>query len=207
MTLKYVSKKLVGTERGAKIWGDVTHWASHVPDDTPLDQVVDANFNAILSGVASHNKAKPPAVRGKYLEMCIYDFLSRYVESRGLSHEDHIEVHVDMKDGKHAEADFLVCGNLAVMVKVSLRERWKQIDRDSLVMQGMRGRRGRRVLSLFFAEHDTDSFRQARKKAANVTDQSYADIITVSVKDYEYMKDRALVELESIVDEYLEAVK
>lgn len=93
------------------------------------------------------------------------------------------------------------------MVKVSLRERWKQIDRDSLVMQGMRGRRGMRVLSLFFAEHDTDSFRQARKKAANVTDQSYADIITVSVKDYEYMSDRALVELESIVDEYLEAVK
>lgn len=203
MTLKYSHPKLTQTKQGTCMWTDVVHWTSSVPDATPLEDLLNENFQAILAGAGAHNKIKSPTARGRYLEMCIYDFIARVVLEEGGS-LDRIELHVDMRDGKHAEADFLIYRKLAVLVKVSLRERWKQVDRDAGLMQNGYGRRkgGFLVHTLFYAEKDSDDFRQARKKASSVMSQCAAEIIAVSIKDPEYLREYIIPEIRAVVQLY-----
>lgn len=191
MSLKYAHPQIKSTEIGKELWESATRWTKDVPA-TDLSTVTNENFRAILEGVRKHGSVKNPIVRGRYLEMCVYDTIARVISGEGGDTASLIRTGVDVSDGYHAEADFLVNDKLAVLVKVSYRERWKQIDRDVLVMtaDGKRSNHNDfRAWSLFNSEQDGDNTVQAIKKANNVQTQCFSGISVATIKDPKRMND------------------
>lgn len=191
MSLKYPHPRATSTPTGKELWDSAARWTSKV-DDTSLDTLVSDNFSSVLAGIRAYGKVKNPSVRGAYLEFCVYDLLCRVVENEGLSPSEAIKTDIDLAEGHHAEADMLVNDRLAVLVKVSFRERWKQVDRDVLVMTST-GRRSNhrdfRAWSLFNSEHDEDNDVQSGKKAAIVQNQCYSGVSVTSIKDAKRMAE------------------
>lgn len=192
MSLKYPHPKISNTADGQELWNCAVRWTEDVPDTVPLESLPDSHFQNILKRTRSHGPTKVPATRGKYLEMCVYDLVARIAVEEGVP-LDTVELHVDMKPPHHAEADILVNNRLALLVKVSYRERWKQVDRDAMVMTAFDGKRSHhnvfRAWSVFNSEHDGDGLRQVQKKSASVEAQCFAPVRIVSVKDHAKMSE------------------
>ena len=157
-------------------------------DSSDLITAARDNFMTILSKGNAHGKM-PPANRGKYMEMIVYDLVCRVAET--VVGEDNVtelmRCHVDMEKGKNAEADILVNEKLAVFIKTSYRERWKQVDRDATIMTMFNGNRNDndlfRTWSVFWGEHDTDTEAAVVSQAAKTQVKCYAATKIVSIKD------------------------
>jgi len=168
-------------ERGSTFTAeDLRHFTRRL--DLPPAESIQANYEAVHSAVLLNRRA-PAAASGALFEQCIYDAMCR----SGVD-PSWIQTGVDLADGNNAEADFVISvpsrGRRAVFVKVSLRERWKQIDRDAMVI-GYRHNDLRDNMSLIFLrEHLGDSIGQATRKAAVTAQQCYARLSVHTALDH-----------------------
>lgn len=119
------------------------------------------------------------AARGLWFECCVYDALIKF----GISKTD-IITHIDNSHGKDAEADIMVNvranGSVVIFCKTSLRERWKQEERDAIVMRNVMNPPPR-CIGVMLKERARDT---AKQTINNLTKQrakyvALEDIITV----------------------------
>lgn len=181
--LIYQHPRFLNSERGRELWLDAQRWTEHIVD-VPMERLANRHFTAICTGIRRHTTKKDPQARGSLFELCIYDLLARLVPKTEL------ETCIQMVKGKNAEADFLVSKRTAILAKTSLRERWKQIDRDAMVMQNpYNGNKQLVVYGLVYKERDTDTLEQVRSWTESKTALCMADVRWVSVIDYTKMAE------------------
>lgn len=189
MALTHAHPKISNARDGSELWDSAQRWTSDI--DVSLERQPLEHFKRCLSKGRAHGSGRSGAIRGKYLEMAVYDFVAKVVSANG-GDVSCITVQVDMLPGYHAEADILVNNKLAILVKTSFRERWKQVDRDAMIMthhSPARKARDFHVWSVFFAEKDTDGLEQVQKKAIGVERCCFSDITVASVIDTDKMKE------------------
>lgn len=189
MALKYPHPKISNARDGSELWCAAQRWNEKI--DVPLAEQPKAHFETALKGSKAHGSGRNGAIRGKYLEISVYDFVAKIVSKQGIGTEC-IRVQVDMLPGYNAEADILINDRLAILVKTSYRERWKQVDRDAMLMSQLNpARKGRdfRVWSVFYAERDDLTLEQVQKKAVSVERHCFADVNVASILDTAKMSE------------------
>ncbi len=189
MSLTHPHPKISNARDGSELWSAAQRWNAVV--DVPLAEQPKAHFEAALKGSKAHGSGRNGAIRGKYLEIAVYDFAAKVAIANGAD-ESCIRVQVDMLPGHNAEADILVNDRLAILVKTSFRERWKQVDRDAMLMSHLnpsRKRRDFRVWSVFYAEHDNLPLEQVQKKAVAVERHCFAEVSVGSILDVTKMAE------------------
>lgn len=190
MTLVHPHPKISNARDGSELWAAAQRWSESV--NVPLTEQPKAHFAAALKGSKAHGSGRNGAIRGKYLEIAMYDFAAKVVTANGAD-ESCIRVQVDMMPGHNAEADILVNDRLAILVKTSFRERWKQVDRDALLMSHLNPSRSKphdfRVWSVFYAERDNLPLEQIQKKAVSVARHCLATVSVGSILDIAKMAE------------------
>lgn len=185
MALTHPHPSISITKDGSHLWTQAQMWTADVTVPS-LEAEPAAHFRAILKGLRPLGSEQNGALRGKFLEMCVYDFVVKTVLAAD-GDSGLVETGVDVVPGEHAEASVLVNNRLALLVKTSYRERWKQTDRDALVMTWFNGpcrdQAVFRVWSVFFAEKDDHGLRTVQSKAASVEKSCHANITVVSIID------------------------
>lgn len=171
--LKYPHPRL---ERSSMLdWEDLTHHTRRVKNGLSPSEYIVQHFDAVKGSF--HGKPNV-AVLGLLLEVCVWDALARFDISI-------LAWGADLSgNGKHADADILVRPkdtaahpfDVALLIKTSLRERWKQLDRDAMIMErAYRAEDGSsrplQVRAMFLREKDTDSVSTAQRKARTVQRQ------------------------------------
>lgn len=160
---------------------DLKHYTRNVPD---LDgfhpgRRIRKHFEAVTgSWLGTVNNTH----LGRLFEICVYDSLCFY----GVP-EDAIRLHVDASPGKHAEIDILVAPPgeraAALLLKTSFRERWKQLDRDAMII-GM-NRRDTSIYALTYREGVRDFVSTVQKRASNIEEMCMAKLKIASILDEE----------------------
>lgn len=189
MSLTYPHPKISNARDGSELWAAAQRWCAGV--SVPLVEQPKAHFEAALKGSKAHGSGRNGAIRGKYLEIAVYDFAAKVAIANGAD-ESCIRVQVDMYPGYNAEADILINDRLALLVKTSFRERWKQVDRDAMLMSHLnpsRKQRNFRVWSVFYAENDNFPLEQVQKKAITVERRCFAEVNVGSIIDVEKMAE------------------
>jgi hypothetical protein len=135
---------MIDIASGTLVLPDLQHWTRNVPDHRghPGHRITE-HYEAILKYNAEKNNSK----KGAYFEAVVYDALV----FEGVD-PDRIGLSVDVSNLRDADADFLIAppgktfawasGNnwidcTAILCKTSLRERWKQVDRDAGIIHGI----------------------------------------------------------------------
>jgi hypothetical protein len=141
-----------------------------VPGGIPISEMIVRHFDAVVDGFVGKPNV---SVLGLLLEVCVWDAFAR----QGV---DVIAWDADLSPNrKNADADLLVRApgdpdhDYAVLIKTSLRERWKQVDRDAMLMERAYrppdgAPRSLKVRALFLREKPTDSAQTAIRKAQSV---------------------------------------
>lgn len=189
MALTHPHPKISKARHGSELWESAHRWTEDI--DIPIEEQPASHFKRCVSKGQAHGSGRSGAIRGKYLEMAVYDFVAKVVEDND-GDISCITVQTDMYPGYNAEADIVVNGRLAILAKTSYRERWKQVDRDVLVMthhSPSRKARDFHVWTVFFGENDKVTLEQVRKKAKKVEDLCVSDITAASIIDIDKMKE------------------
>jgi hypothetical protein len=135
---------------------DLAHHSRGVKDPPGFDPslLIISNYEAIIQGPLFRGKINNTNY-GTLFEICWWNALITYGVPPQL-----IDTHIDLSKGKHAEIDLLVhtamSEDIALLLKTSLRERWKQPDRDAHVIRMFDQGRIKPWL-VFYREHASDT--------------------------------------------------
>lgn len=135
---------------------DLAHHTRQISDPLSFSpsQMITANYDAVIHGPLFRGKVNN-TYYGNLYEICWWDALVSYGVPAGT-----IEPHVDAASGKHAEIDLLVhapMDDVAILLKTSLRERWKQLDRDASLISIFAVTRRTDIWVVFYREQAADS--------------------------------------------------
>jgi hypothetical protein len=119
-------------------YADLRHFTRNIPDrpSQPSSHVtthVEAIYNSALKRGNGDN--------GDIFEVCFIDAMLKFNHQGATIAADKISTHVDVVPPKHAEADIWIRATgqhvnsapMMLMLKTSLRERYKQEDRDAMI--------------------------------------------------------------------------
>ena len=177
---------------------NLAHHTRNVPvfSDNPSRHIVD-HFTTLLDSALAGNNSSI----GGWFEATVLDALLVYRSPTGASIDvSRIMTQVDIQPPLHAEVDILVKPSRItgfayfLYLKTSFRERWKQVDRDSIIASFVRrtpiaGTENYVTVALFFREHRGDSLEVVRKQAAQVLNKSRSIQEILSVSDVDAMKN------------------
>lgn len=202
MALEYRLPSLVGNGKGYTKdkrekdtkWTLYTSWTATVPTDIPLEKFVDENYRALINGYRTISSKSNNTLFGMFFELCVYNLVHHVLLEEGLSNPgQYLLVGKDMRPPYNADVDLLVCETLAVFAKTSMRERWKQVDRDcKAIVEAVPARTIRdnfRAWSVFNTEHLNDSLIATQQKAKNYRERSLSPLLYVSVRDHTAMRE------------------
>jgi hypothetical protein len=135
---------------------DLAHHSRAVHDPPGFDPgyLITSNYDAILDSALFRGNTNN-GNNGTLFEICFWNALIKY----GIDPAK-IERHVDPTHGKNADIDFLVhapLGDVALLLKTSLRERWKQLDRDANAIRFTDSGGRLEVWAVFYREHRDDT--------------------------------------------------
>jgi hypothetical protein len=86
----------------------------------------------------------------------------------------------------NVDIDILLNDYLAILSKVTFRERYKQGDRDALIMDRFYGNKFDKAL-IFYKEYDNDSYKDAFVQAGRVQRRLLSETKVITVYDEEAM--------------------
>lgn len=152
---------------------DLVHHSRLVQDPAGFDPayLITSNFEAIARGPLLKG-ITGGSIYGRLFEICWWNALVRY----GVD-PSRIERSIDPSRGKHADIDLLVHVNghdVALLLKTSLRERWKQMDRDAGAIRAFNdsGRR-REIWAVFYREQRDDTAERMIRHARDIESQFF----------------------------------
>lgn len=160
----------------------------HLTEDvTPdLGACIQVHYQEVWKTLVRQSK-NPAAASGLLFEQCVYDAMCQSGVDPAW-----ITTGVDLADGNNAEADFLISPpgthSRVVFAKVSLRERWKQIDRDAIVIGYTNKKLQDHMSLIFLAEHQGDTIAQATRKAAVTEAQLYSRARVITAIHHESVR-------------------
>jgi hypothetical protein len=111
-------------------------------------------------------------MRGSLFEWLIYDA----VVAHGVRI---VRTNIDLGRGRNAEADLVSSNDVAILAKTSLRERWKQPDRDAHIMEMTH--RGLKTYVVYLREKDGDDIERIERNSERIQSQMFSKAIVLSV--------------------------
>jgi len=118
----------------------LAHMTRNFINPTQPGARIAGNYDAALAEIHWLGAKVNNTHLGRIFEICWWDALI----ACGV-HPMSVRLHVDVSGGHHAEADLLGHAHskdVALLVKTSFRERWKQPDRDALIIERIYWERG-----------------------------------------------------------------
>jgi hypothetical protein len=157
---------------------DLAHHSRAIQDPPGFDPayLITSNFDRIVQSALFRGNTNNRN-NGELFEVCFWNALVTY----GID-PVRIEHGVDPTHGKHADIDLLVhapLGDVALLLKTSLRERWKQLDRDANAIRFTAAGGRIEVWAVFHREHRDDTAEKMIRHAEHVERQFFTGGVRV----------------------------